>query len=73
MRATLVYGFNGTDERRINVDLGRDDPCPVVSYDGTLFVLRSYVLGFVDNVSREGADGNLYIQTHAWDQLRKIE
>lgn len=67
MKATLVYDFNSPEERRVDIDLGRADLCPVVRYDGELFVLRAYVLGFIDNISRQGADENLYIQTTAWE------
>jgi hypothetical protein len=74
MRATVCFNFGAPDERRENIEfIDRQLMCPVIKYKGELFVLRAHVLGFIDNVSREGLDGNFYIQTSAYEGVKQIE
>lgn len=72
MRATVCYDFGGSSERHEHVELDTGSMCPVIKYKGELFVLRSHVLGFIDNVSRQGLDGNFYIQTFAYENVKPI-
>ncbi len=70
MRATVEYN----DGRTVDIDLGRDGICPLIRYQGQLFVLRQYVLGFIDNVSRGGENELLYHQTSVWNvELAEVE
>jgi hypothetical protein len=66
MKATLNY----SDGHRVDIDLNRAGVVPVIRYQGKLFVNRAYVLGFIDNLSREGQDENMYMQTAIWDVER---
>jgi hypothetical protein len=68
-KATLVYDFGAPEERRKTVSIGEVIP-PVIEFEGTVFVLRSYILGFIDNISRQGAEDNLYIQTSIWKDVK---
>lgn len=73
MRATVCFDFGGSSERHENIEFDRSMICPVIRYKGELFVLRSHVLGFVDNVSRQGLDDHFYIQTFAFEGVKQIE
>jgi hypothetical protein len=64
MKATLGY----TDGRTKEVDFDYHNAVvPLLKHEDELFVLRSYVLGYVDNASRQGENTLFYIQTHALD------
>ena len=63
MKATLNYN----DGHRVDIDLNRSGVVPVIRYQGHLFVNRAYVLGFIDNLSREGQDQNMYMETSVWN------
>ncbi len=73
MRATVCFNFGGSDERHEHVELDGTSMCPVIKYKGELFVLRAHVLGFIDNISRQGLNDHFYIQTYAFEGVKHIE